>query len=136
MTLLRDRFWRTLFGIGVATIVIGFVELSAPEFVLRQLASDVSTTSTYLLSVVGLMTATSGLMFLFALTSTTPQHVAILWSGVQKCSTAALLGIAIQRGIFSNAGLALAVFDLIAGVMIVGYWYGVRQAAREREAVE
>lgn len=136
MTLLRDRFWRTLVGIGVATIVVGIVELSAPEFVLRQLASDWSATSTYLLSVVGLMTATFGLMFLYALTSTTPQHVAILWSGVQKCATAALLGIAIQRGIFSNAALVLALFDLIAGVMIVGYWYWVRQVAREREAIK
>jgi hypothetical protein len=134
MTLVRDRFWHTLFGIGVATIVVGFVELSVPEFVLRQLAIDQSATSMYLLSVVGLMTATFGLMFLYALSSATPQHVAILWSGVQKCSTAALLGIAIQRGIFSNAGLALALFDLIAGVMIVGYWYWVRQVAREREA--
>jgi hypothetical protein len=136
MTLVRDRFWHTLFGVGIVTTVVGFLELSMPEVVLRQLAVDLTTTSMYLLSVVGLMTATFGLMFLYALASTTPQYVAILWSGLQKCSTAALLGIAIQRGIVSNAGLVLALFDLVAGVMIVGYWYWVRQVARESEAVE
>jgi hypothetical protein len=133
MTLVRDRFWRTLFGIGVVTIAVGFAELGVPEFVLRQLAVEVSPTSKYLLSVVGLMTATFGLMFLYALLSAIPQHVAILWSGLQKCSMAALLGIAIQEGIFSSAGIALAMFDLICGIMIIGYWYWVRQVARERE---
>ncbi len=133
MNLPRDRFWRTLCGIGIVTVCIGFAELTFPNETLDLVAINVSETSKYLLAVVGLMTGSFGLMFLYAIVSVTPQHVAILWSGVQKCALAALVGLGIQRGILSHVAIVLASFDLVSGAMIVGYWYWVRQMTREVE---
>jgi hypothetical protein len=133
MNLPRDRFWRILCGIGAVTVCVGFVELTFPDKTLDLVAVNASETSKYLLAVVGLMTGTFGLMLLYALASATPQHVAILWSGVQKCSVAALVGLGIQRGILSHAAIVLASFDLVSGAMIIGYWYWVRQMTREIE---
>jgi hypothetical protein len=133
MTLPRDRFWWTLFGIGTLSVALGGVELGASEVVLHAFEAEATTTSTHLLSMIGAMTAMFGLMFLYAITSTTPQPLAVLWSGLQKCGTSALFGLGVQRAIFCNAALAVAIFDLIASVMILGYWYWVRQLANESQ---
>jgi len=46
------------------------------------------------------------------------------------------VGLAIQDRIFSSLALAAAIFDLVAGVMIVAYWYWIKQLQQESTTVE
>ncbi len=134
MTLLRDRFWWTLYGIGAITVISGVVQCVAPGALLQFLSPDMTLVSKHFLKITGVLTACFGALLMHALVRHDAQHVAVLWTGIQKIFAAAAVGLAIQDRIFSPYALAAAVFDLVAGVMIVAYWYWVKQLQHESEA--
>ena len=131
VTLVRDRFWWTLYGIGLITVISGLLQCLAPELLLRVLSPDVTSASKHFLMISGVFTGVFGAVLMHALVSPGPQHVAVLWTGIQKILTAAAVGLAIQDMIFSPLALAAAGFDLVAGVMIVAYWYWLKQLQQE-----
>lgn len=130
--MVRDRFWSTLVAVGVITIVSGVVQCAVPRLLLQALAPDVTAASVNFIRITGVMTAAFGALLVHALVTDDPQHVAVLWTGIQKVATAAVVGLAIQERIFSTLALAAAAFDLVSGVMIVAFWYWIRQQAKER----
>jgi uncharacterized protein YjeT (DUF2065 family) len=136
MTLLRDRFWWTLYCIGAITVFSGVVQSLAPETLLQVLSPDVTLVSKHFLRITGALTASFGALLMHALVRHDAQHVAFLWTGIQKILTAAAVGLAIQDRIFSSLALAAAIFDLVAGVMIVAYWYWIKQLQQESTTVE
>ncbi|HXG01435.1 MAG TPA: hypothetical protein VNL69_11630 [Bacteroidota bacterium] len=131
MVLERDRFWWTLYGIGVITVVSGIVQCLAPGALLQVLSPDVTLASKHFLMITGVLTASFGALLMHALVRHDAQHVAVLWTGIQKILAAAAVGLAIQDDIFSMYALAAGMFDLIAGVMIVAYWYWIKQLQQE-----
>jgi hypothetical protein len=136
MIMFRDRFWYTLVAIGVITMVSGIVQCLAPDLLLRVLSPDVSRASRYFLTITGVMTASFGALLIHALRASDPQHVAILWVGVQKILTAAAVGLAIQQQLFSPLALIAAGFDLVSGVMIASFWFWIRQRGRESSTIQ
>jgi uncharacterized protein YjeT (DUF2065 family) len=127
----RDRFWWALFFIAVVSICNGLMQLLAPEYALRLASAEITSLSKHLVASLGLLIALFGAMFLFAILDDTPQHIAVLWTGIQKFGTAIAVGIGVQHATFIAPVVAFAAFDLIAGSMIVAYWYGIRQLQRD-----
>jgi len=136
MILLRDRFWRTLYGIGAITVISGVVQCAAPGLLLQVVSPEVTLASKHFLMITGVLTASFGALLMHALVRSDAQHVAVLWTGIQKILAAAAVGLAIQDNIFSLYALAAGVFDLVAGVMIVAYWYWIKQLQQEEQAVQ
>ncbi len=130
--LVRDRFWWTLVGIGWITISSGIFQCIAPGLLLQVLSPDVSAASKHFLSITGVFTAAFGALLVHALVSPGYQHAAVLWTGIQKTFTAAVVGLAIQNKIFSSLALAAAAFDLVAGVMIIAYWFWIKELQKEQ----
>lgn len=127
----RDRFWWTLVAIGIITIASGILQCAAPALLLRVVSPDVSRAGEHFVMITGVFTAAFGALLVHALLVPEPQHVAMLWVGVQKIFTAAAVGLAIQEMIFSSLALAAAGFDLVAGVMIVAFWFWMKQQAKD-----
>lgn len=131
--MVRDRFWLTLVAIGVITIVSGILQCVAPVTLLRVFSPDVTAVSEHFLRITGILTAAFGALLVHALVSRELQHVAVLWTGIQKVLIAAIVGLAIQDMIFSSLALAAAGFDFVSGVMLIAYWYWMKQQANESQ---
>lgn len=130
--LVRDRFWWTLVSIGWITVASGVLQCIAPAMLLQVLSPDVSAASKHFLGITGIFTAAFGALLVHALVSPGYQPAAVLWTGIQKISTAAAVGLAIQDKIFAPLALAAAAFDLVAGVMILAYWFWIKELQKER----
>lgn len=128
---MRDRFWWTLFAIGVITVVSGSIQCTVPRLLLQALSPEVTAASGHFLRIAGVLTAAFGALLVHALVTAEPQHVAVLWVGIQKVVTASAVGLAIQDAIFSPLALAAAGFDMVAGVMIIAFWFWLKQQANE-----
>ena len=125
--IVRDRFWWTLVTIGCLSVAIGLAQLLVPALVLALVATEASSLSLHLIASLGLLVALFSGMFLYAIMDERPQHVAVLWTGFQKLGTAAAVGLGVQHAAYVAPVVAFALFDLVAGIMILGYWYRVRQ---------
>lgn len=95
------------------------------------LSPEATLASEHFLRITGVLTGSFGAVLVHALMSSEPQHVAVLWVGIQKIVTAAAVGIAIQDLIFSPLALAAGAFDLISGVMIISFWFWIKQHTKE-----
>lgn len=126
----RDRFWWTLVGIGIITIVSGLLQCVAPRILLQVVSTELSQVGSTFFVITGILTASFGALLVHALVTSDPQHVAVLWVGIQKVLTAVTVGLAIQDKIFSPIALTAAGFDLVAGVMIASFWFWMKQEAR------
>jgi hypothetical protein len=111
----RDRFWWALVFIAIISITIGLIQLLAPEYALELAFGDVNPLSKHLVASLGLLIALFSGMFLYAILDDTPQHIAVLWTGIQKFGTAIAVGIGVQHATYIAPVAALAAFDLIAG---------------------
>jgi hypothetical protein len=129
----RDRFWWALVSIGVLSVVVGLAQLLAPAYVLALVATETSPLSRHLVASLGMLVALFGGMFLYAIMDERPQHVAVLWTGIQKLGTATAVGLGVQHAAYIAPMVCFALFDLVAGVMIIGYWYHVRQQQVQAE---
>lgn len=132
--ILRDRFWWTLFAIGIITVISGSIQCAVPRLLLRALSPEVTAASEHFLRITGVLTAAFGALLVHALITSEPQHVAVLWVGIQKVVTASAVGLAIQDSIFSPLALAAAGFDMVAGIMIIAFWFWLRQQAKESQS--
>lgn len=132
--IVRDRFWWALFAIGIVTVANGLVQLLAPDFVLRIVAFEVNAIAKHLIASLGMLVSLFGGMFLYAILDERPQYVAVLWAGIAKFGTAIAIGLGVQHTTFIAPVLALALFDLVAGIMIVGYWFRLKQHSAELQS--
>jgi uncharacterized protein YjeT (DUF2065 family) len=130
--IVRDRFWWSLFAIGVLTVLNGLAQLLAPSYVLSLVATEASPLSKHLVASLGMAVTLFGGMFLYALLDEQPQPIPILWTGLQKLATAIAVGIGVQHATYIAPVVAFALFDLFAGAMIIGYWYWVKQKHQEQ----
>jgi uncharacterized protein YjeT (DUF2065 family) len=131
--MVHDRFWWTLVGIGMITVVSGLLQCVMPRLLLQTVAPDVTAASEHFLTITGVLTASFGALLVHALITAQPQHVAVLWTGIQKVLTASAVGFAISDKIFSPLALAAAGFDMVGGVMIVAFWFWIKQQAKQSQ---
>jgi hypothetical protein len=130
--IIRDRFWWTLFAVGVLTVANGLAQLLAPGFVLSLVALEASSLSKHLIASLGMVVTLFGGMFLYAILDDQPQPIPILWTGLLKIATAIAVGLGVQHATYVAPVVVFALLDLFAGAMIIGYWYWVKQRQHEQ----
>ncbi len=127
----RDRYWRSLYAIGVITILLGVAQILFPTQVIELLGAAFAESSRHFLTFTGVSFCLFGAMLINALRDDSAQYVAVLWSGVFHVSMAVVLGAGVRHTFPSAYALVWAVFELCAGAMIIAYWFGMKQLAQE-----
>lgn len=127
----HDRFWRSLVGIGGITLGLGLVQLIFPASALGLLGEGFHDFSRSLALLSGTAYCIVGVMLLSALRSETPRHIVVLWSGLFKLCMAVLIGMGAGHVFTSWYALALVMFELCAGAMIIAYWFWLKQQEAE-----
>jgi hypothetical protein len=107
--------------ISVATVLSGLAQVFAPAFVLGVIGAEVTPTSAHFFAIIGMFMALFGGLVLHAVYSAVSNPVAITWAAFQKLGAAVAVGVGIATGIFSMLAAAVAVFDLLSGVLFLYY---------------
>ena len=108
--------------ISIATVLSGLVQLFNPSFILEIIGAEISVTSRHLFSIIGMFMVLFGAMMLHAIYSSHKNEAAILWAAMQKLGAAAAVGLGIVHGIFNMLSLAVALFDLVSGIIFLYYY--------------
>ena len=122
----RGWLYWSLVVIGAMTMVTGVVQAIAPGFILERLSAEATAASLYFFAIVGMFMVLFGGLLLHALFSTAPQHVALLWAGLQKFGASAAVALGVMNGVFSRLALLVALFDFVSGVLVISYWLSVK----------
>ncbi|MBN1209218.1 MAG: patatin-like phospholipase family protein [Myxococcaceae bacterium] len=126
-----ERWLRlALAAIAIATVVSGAVQLIAPGFVLGFLEAEASPSSRHFFGIVGMFMVLFGGLLLHALARPKENPAAFVWAGLQKLGACAAVGLGVARGLFSPLALGVAGFDLLSGLLVLGYLGLLRRAAR------
>lgn len=124
----RDWLYWVLAAISVSTVVSGLVQLISPGFVLDIVGGEATPTSKHFFAIVGMFMALFGGMLLQALLGAGHQPVAVFWAGLQKLGAFAAVGLGVLNEIFSALALLVAGFDLLSGLLVIGYWRRIRKS--------
>jgi predicted acylesterase/phospholipase RssA len=119
-----------LAAISVATVVSGAVQLLVPGFELEFLRAESTPTSRHFFGIIGMFMVLFGGLLLHALVRPKENPAAFVWAGLQKLGACAAVGLGVARGIFSPLALGVAGFDLLSGLLILGYLGLLRRSER------
>jgi hypothetical protein len=122
----RGWLYWLLVSISAATLMSGLVQLVAPGFVLAVVGGDSTPTSRHFFGIVGMFMALFGGLLLQALLSRQHHPLPVFWAGLQKLGASVAVGLGVQRGLFAQMALLVALFDLVSGVLIFAYWKSIR----------
>lgn len=117
---------KLLLFIAVATMATGLTQIVAPSFVLAMVHSEATPTSAHFFAIVGMFMVLFGGLMWQALRARPEQPLPLFWAALQKLGAFAAVAIAVQRGLFSSLGWAIALFDLFTGVLALWYWNRIR----------
>ena len=123
----RTSLYWVLMAISCATVASGLIQVMAPSFILTHIHAQTTPTSNYFFRIIGMFMVLFGAMLIHALPSLRPQPVPIFWAAAQKFGAFFAVSIAVLHHVFSPLALAIAVFDLICGFLILNFW---RQMSR------
>jgi hypothetical protein len=114
-------YWLGVF-IAVATAASGALQMVCPRFVLGLVGAEIGPTTSHFFAIVGMfMLLFGGLTFQGLLQwESTP----LLWASLQKFGAAAAVGIGVMHNLFAPLALAVAVFDLLSGLLFAWLWLG------------
>ncbi len=115
--------------ISAATIISGFVQMIIPSVVLGIIKGELTAGNLHSFAIVGMFMVLFGSLLLHALLSTKHHPVAVFWASIQKFGAFAAVAIGVSKGVFSLLAWAVALFDLASGVLIIVYWFSIRQAS-------
>ncbi len=107
--------------ISIATVFTGLSQMIMPGFVLGIIGANITPTSSHFFAIVGMFMALFGGLMLHAMYSATPQRPAILWCAFQKIGAFAAVTLGVFSGVFSPLAMAVAIFDLVSGVIFLYY---------------
>jgi hypothetical protein len=113
-------------AISVATVFSGLLQVVAPEFVLRTIGAEVTSTTRHFFAIIGMFMALFGGMALHAVYSVSNDNIAILWASFQKFGAAVAVGLGIAYGVFSILAGGVALFDLFSGIVFFYYYNSLR----------
>ena len=119
-----------LAAIGAATVLSGLVQALAPRFVLGLVGGAATPGGAHSFGIVGMFMVLFGGLLLHALAARGDASVPLLWAGLQKLGAAGAVGLGVARALFGPLALAVAVFDLLSGVLILLYRRRARSAAQ------
>ncbi|MDY7231815.1 patatin-like phospholipase family protein [Hyalangium rubrum] len=132
MSVRTERWLRwLLMAISAATVVSGAVQLIAPGFVLGFLSAESSPASRHFFGIVGMFMVLFGGLLFHALVRRKENPAAFVWAGLQKLGASVAVGLGVARDLFSPLALGVAGFDLVSGLLILGYFSLSRRPARQ-----
>ena len=126
------RLWRSeplrwsLFVIAAGTFLSGLFLVVAQRLVLDLLSAPTDTSDRLFFGIIGMFMAVVGGVLTQTLLQPRPSRLVVGWSALQKLGASAAMSLAVALDVFSNYGLALAVFDFCSGLLAIGYWWRVR----------
>lgn len=113
--------------ISVITVVSGLTQLFMPRFVLGFIGAETAAPAAHFFRIVGMFMALFGGLLLHTVYSAAPGSTAVIWCALQKLGAAAMVGIAVQSGLFSTLALGVAAFDLISAFLLFAYFNDLRK---------
>ena len=108
-------------AISIATILSGLLQLVSPETVLTFIKGDITPASSHFFAIVGMFMTLFGGLMLHSIYSPIPQKPAIFWCAMQKLGAFVAVGLGIFHGIFAPIAGAVALFDLVSGIIFLYY---------------
>jgi Clp amino terminal domain, pathogenicity island component len=114
-------------AVAASSMVIGAVQLVAPDVILRGVGGDPTPAAMHFLSMSGLTGALFGGMLWQTLRARTLLSIPFEWSTLQKFCSAAAFGLAVARGLMSPYALTAGLAELTSGIVLLWYWSLVRQ---------
>jgi hypothetical protein len=123
----RDWLFHVLALIAGATIVSGALQVVAPAFVLRTVGAETTPASCHFFGIVGMFMMLFGGAMLHALLDRANHPIVVLWAALQKLGAFAAVGLGVMNGVFGSLALLIAAFDLLSGVLALGYWQRIRR---------
>lgn len=114
-------------AVAASSIVIGAVQLVAPDVLLRGVGGDPTPVAMHFLSMSGLTGALFGGMLWQTLRARTLLSIPIVWSTLQKFCSAAAIGLAVARGLMSPYALTAGLAELTSGIVLLWFLSLVRQ---------
>ncbi|MEA3013639.1 MAG: hypothetical protein QOD42_2184 [Sphingomonadales bacterium] len=100
-----------------STALSGLAQLIAPEWALRTMGAEVTSTTVQLFRTIGMFALVTGAMFLHALLRLSKEPAIPLWIGVEKFIATALMAWGIATGVFSAFAWVPASFGLVSGIL-------------------
>lgn len=123
---MKQLVYRILVAIGGITLFSGLGQLLMPGVVLRIVGAAVLPTTQHFFAIVGMFMALFGGMMLHALLTARHHRVVLLWVALQKLGAFGAVTLGVSNDIFSPLAMGVAFFDLISGVLILGYLWLIR----------
>lgn len=123
---MRDPLRLALLAIAAGTFLSGIVLIAAQGFVLDLLSAPTTTSDRLFFGIIGMFMAVVGGALTQTLLRPPPSRLVVGWSAVQKLGASAAMSLAVVLDVFSNWGLALAVFDFSSALLAIGYWWRIR----------
>ena len=103
--------------IAAITVATGAAQIAAPAALLPLLQAEASAIAAQLFATVGMFMVLFGGAVLHALALQTSLAVVLLWAGLQKIGAAAMVALAVSRGVFAPVALLVAAFDFASGLV-------------------
>lgn len=113
-------------AIAAITVASGLLQMVRPQWVLALVGGDIAPASNHFFGIVGMFMVLFGAMLWQALAAERPQPIPVFWCGLQKLGATAAVGLGVSRDLFSWLALGVAGFDLFSGILILLYWFGIR----------
>jgi hypothetical protein len=99
------------------TVATGAAQIAVPAFLLPLLKAEASATAAHLFATVGVFMVVFGGAVLHALSLQASLAVVLLWAGLQKLGAAAMVALAVSRGVFAPVALLVAAFDFASSLL-------------------
>ena len=113
--------------ISVVTIGSGLAQLIAPGCILGFIGAEASLLADHFFRIIGMFMALFGGLLLHTVYNAVPGPTAVVWCALQKLGAAAMVGVAVWNGLFSQLALGVAAFDLLSAFLLFSYFNYLRQ---------
>jgi len=113
--------------ISVITIASGLAQLLLPGFVLGFIGAETNLLADHFFRIIGMFMALFGGLLLHTVYNAIPGRTAVIWCALQKLGAAAMVGVAVWDGLFSQLALGVAAFDLLSALLLFSYFNYLRR---------
>lgn len=123
----RHLLLKSVFFIGVITILSGFSQMVRPDLVLS-IISDAEQTSggNHSFAIIGMFMVLFGGLLIHALSTENQSPTAVLWCTLQKFGAAFAVALGVNNGLFSSLALWVAGFDLLSFFVMLAFWFKIK----------
>ena len=125
----RDWLFWVVALIAAGTVITGAAQLIAPRTVLALIGGALTDDAAYSFAIVGMFMVIIGALLVHTLFDSADHPIVALWAAVQKLGASAAVGLGVLDDRFAPIALAVAVFDLTSGGLLLVYLARLRRTA-------